>query len=342
MLQASMLDLSLVQVEVEGCDRPRPLAGETTVLAFCARLPAPSEALRAELRGLGATLLLLTPEGGVRLRPDDPPERLRPAPRLWEACSVALPPRLTLVLLDAAGTVRLRRQGDEPVEPGALLLQALRAAGRAVRAQPQSIRPGGVGRRDLLVSTLAAALSLAVLQACATAAPAKDAAPPAPADAAPGPDLLDVTLQINGEPRKLRLDPRTTLLDALRENLGLTGTKKGCDLGQCGACTVLVDGQRQYACLALAAQHEGRHVTTIEGLADPAGGGGLHPMQAAFLEEDALQCGYCTPGQILSAVALLKEGRASTDDELREGMSGNLCRCGAYPNILAAIRRVRA
>jgi xanthine dehydrogenase YagT iron-sulfur-binding subunit len=146
-----------------------------------------------------------------------------------------------------------------------------------------------------------------------------------------------VTLQVNGAEHELRLDPRVTLLDALRDVLGLTGTKKGCDQGACGACTVLVDGKRVVSCLMLAAQCDGRQVTTIEGLATD---GELHPVQQAFIRHDAFQCGYCTSGQILSAVSLLAEGRAGSDEEIREFMSGNLCRCGAYPNIVAAIREV--
>jgi xanthine dehydrogenase YagT iron-sulfur-binding subunit len=133
----------------------------------------------------------------------------------------------------------------------------------------------------------------------------------------------------------VRLDSRVTLLDALREHMGLTGTKKGCDQGACGACTVLVDGKRVVSCLMLVAQCDGRDVTTIEGLAPD---GLLHPMQEAFVRHDGFQCGYCTPGQIVSAVALLAEGRAGSDEDIREFMSGNLCRCGAYPNIVAAIR----
>jgi xanthine dehydrogenase YagT iron-sulfur-binding subunit len=146
-----------------------------------------------------------------------------------------------------------------------------------------------------------------------------------------------VTLRVNGADHQLRLDPRVTLLDALRDGLGLTGTKKGCDQGACGACTVLVDGRRVVSCLMLAAQADGRQVTTVEGLARD---GELHPVQEAFIRHDAFQCGYCTPGQILSAVCLLAEGRAGSDEEIREFMSGNLCRCGAYPNIVAAIREV--
>jgi xanthine dehydrogenase YagT iron-sulfur-binding subunit len=147
----------------------------------------------------------------------------------------------------------------------------------------------------------------------------------------------DVSLHVNGNVQSLRLDNRVTLLDALRDQLGLTGTKKGCDQGACGACTVLVDGRRVLSCLTLAAQCDGREVTTIEGVGVE---GALHPVQEAFLRHDAFQCGYCTPGQVLSAIALLAEGRATSDEEIREFMSGNICRCGAYPNIVAAIREV--
>jgi xanthine dehydrogenase YagT iron-sulfur-binding subunit len=148
-------------------------------------------------------------------------------------------------------------------------------------------------------------------------------------------DSIKVKLKINGKDYALDVDPRTTLLDALRERLHLTGSKKGCDHGQCGACTVLVNGRRINSCLTLALMHEADEIVTIEGLAN---GDELHPMQAAFIEHDGFQCGYCTPGQICSAVALLKENHANSDDEIREFMSGNICRCGAYPNILAAIK----
>jgi xanthine dehydrogenase YagT iron-sulfur-binding subunit len=150
---------------------------------------------------------------------------------------------------------------------------------------------------------------------------------------------LQTTITVNGEARTLDVDPRTTLLDALRETLRLTGTKKGCDHGQCGACTVLLDGRRINACLTLAVMKDGAEVTTIEGL---AAGPVLHALQQAFIEHDAFQCGYCTPGQICSAAGLIAEGRARTADEIRELMSGNICRCGAYPNILAAIEQVLA
>jgi xanthine dehydrogenase YagT iron-sulfur-binding subunit len=170
--------------------------------------------------------------------------------------------------------------------------------------------------------------------------------PPAPAAAQAQPDRREaqeppmsgeITLQINGQTRHFDVEPRTTLLDLLREQSELTGTKKGCDHGSCGACTVLMQGKRVLACLTLAMRCQNRPITTIEGLAR---GEELHPMQAAFLHHDAFQCGYCTPGQIVSAVALVQEGHTGSDLEIREWMSGNICRCGAYPNIVAAIREI--
>jgi xanthine dehydrogenase YagT iron-sulfur-binding subunit len=148
-------------------------------------------------------------------------------------------------------------------------------------------------------------------------------------------NAVPVVLVVNGKRHELTLDPRTTLLDALREHLDLTGTKKGCDQGACGACTVLIDGRRYNSCLTLAVMHDGQRITTIEGLGSDAA---LHPMQAAFIRSDGFQCGYCTSGQICSAVALLQEGHAGSDDEIREWMSGNICRCGAYSGIVDAIR----
>ncbi len=179
----------------------------------------------------------------------------------------------------------------------------------------------------------------------AAAAPEPDAGVAAPApSASPAADppsvprrRVDVTLTVNGAQRRLdALDANTTLLDCLRDHLRLTGSKKGCGLGQCGACTVLVDGRRVNSCLALAVMQQGRQITTIEGLAR---GDALHPMQAAFVEHDGFQCGYCTPGQIMSAVACIQEGHAGADADVREWMSGNICRCGAYTNIVAAMRQ---
>ena len=185
---------------------------------------------------------------------------------------------------------------------------------------------GGPSRRGLLAGASGAAAALPLIAA------ARPAPHRAPASARP---RLDIILKVNGRDRHLALDPRTTLLDALRDHLAMTGSKKGCDQGQCGACTVHIDGRRVLGCLTLAASVQGRSVTTIEGLAE---GETLHPMQAAFIKHDAFQCGYCTPGQIMSAVACVNEGHAASDDAIREHMSGNLCRCAAYPKIVAAIR----
>ena len=151
-------------------------------------------------------------------------------------------------------------------------------------------------------------------------------------------EKVPVRLDINGQKHKLSIEPRTTLLDLLREQLGLTGTKKGCDYGQCGACTVHIDGKRVNSCLTFAVMQEGKEITTIEGLAN---GDKLHPMQEAFIKHDGFQFGYCTPGQIMSAVACIREGHADSDDEIREYMSGNICRCGAYANIVSAIQEVK-
>ncbi|KFE68034.1 (2Fe-2S)-binding protein [Hyalangium minutum] len=162
--------------------------------------------------------------------------------------------------------------------------------------------------------------------------------PSARVSSAESPSKHSITLKVNGSEKQLEVEPWTTLLDLLRENLELTGTKKGCDHGQCGACTVLVNGQRINSCLTLAVMKDGAEVSTIEGIAS---GETLHPLQAAFVEHDAFQCGYCTPGQICSALGLIKEGKAQTRDDIRELMSGNLCRCGAYPNIVAAIEQAK-
>ena len=188
-------------------------------------------------------------------------------------------------------------------------------------------------RRSFLVGATASSAVPAIarsLTADAAPAPQQASDPRAPAD---------ITLVINEREHRLGLDTRTTLLDALREHVGLTGAKKGCDHGQCGACTVLIDGRRVLSCLTFAISARGRHVTTIEGLAKPDGT--LHPMQQAFIDYDAFQCGYCTPGQIMSAIACVQEGHAANDADIREYMSGNICRCAAYPNIVDAIKQAK-
>jgi len=191
---------------------------------------------------------------------------------------------------------------------------------------------GSVTRRDILkASGSMAAISLV------ETLPAKSA--PSDAPAAKAGSELAVQLDVNGQAHRLAVDCRVMLLDALRERLGLTGTKKGCDHGQCGACTVLIGGRRVLSCLTLAVAAEGSPITTIEGIR--GSDGALHPMQQAFIDHDAFQCGYCTPGQIVSAIACVGEGHARSESEIREYMSGNLCRCGAYPNIVAAIREGR-
>jgi xanthine dehydrogenase YagT iron-sulfur-binding subunit len=224
--------------------------------------------------------------------------------------------------------------------PGRCYTGAARDQGAIGMQSPPSIN---LSRRGVLAGTAAGAAATALADTPVLAAMA---------DAAEAPPSASVTLKVNGRPRELTLDTRTTLLDALREHLKLTGTKKGCDHGQCGACTVIVNGQRINSCLSLAVQHSGDEVTTIEGLGTPDK---LHPMQAAFVRHDGYQCGYCTPGQICSAVAVLDEIKrgvpshvqaditarpSASNAEMRERMSGNICRCGAYSNILEAMTDV--
>jgi xanthine dehydrogenase YagT iron-sulfur-binding subunit len=194
---------------------------------------------------------------------------------------------------------------------------------------------GRVSRRSFLSSLGAAGV---IATAGPAVAVAQTAPPPAPTPLETIEGAIAVTLHVNGRQLALQVDPRTTLLDCLRETISLTGTKKGCDHGQCGACTVHVNGRRINSCLTLAAMHQGDEITTIEGLGQP---GNLHPMQASFVKHDGYQCGYCTSGQIMSAVALLKEKCGPSDADVKELMSGNICRCGAYSNIVAAIQDVR-
>jgi xanthine dehydrogenase YagT iron-sulfur-binding subunit len=192
-------------------------------------------------------------------------------------------------------------------------------------------------RREFFEVVVATAIAGVLTPGAAHAESTAAIAPSAASRAFPPADM-PIALTVNGTTTRLTLDPRTTLLDALRESMHLTGSKKGCDHGQCGACTVHVNGRRVLSCLTLAAMVQDQPITTIEGLAH---GDTLHPMQQAFIDHDGLQCGYCTPGQVMSAAALLGEVCGPTDDDVRECMSGNICRCGAYPNIVAAVQSVR-
>jgi xanthine dehydrogenase YagT iron-sulfur-binding subunit len=197
--------------------------------------------------------------------------------------------------------------------------------------------PNGCTRRTILSGIGAAGIAVTASPVFAATSVIVD--PEVVVDqSAPPAGTIPVTLTINGKQHALNIEPRVTLLDCLRENLDLTGTKKGCDHGQCGACTVHINGRRVNSCLTFAAMHQGDQITTIEGIGQP---GNLHAMQAAFVEHDGFQCGYCTSGQIMSAVALLKEPWGPEDKDVKEAMAGNICRCGAYPNIIAAVQQVR-
>jgi xanthine dehydrogenase YagT iron-sulfur-binding subunit len=219
----------------------------------------------------------------------------------------------------------------------------MRAGGRAIFSERRGImsendvppataaQNSGTNRRAFLMATVSTAAGPLV----ARTSKAEAAAPSTARDPR---EPINATLTLNGRDHRLAFDVRTSLLDLLREHLGVTGAKKGCDHGQCGACTVLIDGRRELSCLTLAIAAQGRKVTTIEGL---AANGELHPMQQAFIDNDAFQCGYCTPGQILSAVACVTENHANSDADIREYMSGNICRCAAYPNIVAAVKQAK-
>ncbi|TPK66545.1 (2Fe-2S)-binding protein [Mesorhizobium sp. B2-4-19] len=191
----------------------------------------------------------------------------------------------------------------------------------------------GLSRRMFMTASVSAVAAMPLVNS------SKSADQPTSAKLAEPRDLSAVSMRINKQPYTLALDNRTSLLDALRDHVGLTGTKKGCDHGQCGACTVLVDGKRVLSCLSFAVMNQGREITTVEGLVSTDGE--LHPVQQAFVDHDAFQCGYCTPGQIMSAIGCINEGHAGSEDDIREYMSGNLCRCAAYPNIVAAIIQAR-
>ena len=242
-----------------------------------------------------------------------------------------------LFLLDEAGVLRwkIEVQNGEEIRPGQVL-----AALDALKTPP--VAANGLSRRAFLTATLAAAAVLSLPLSSARAAPTADPQPLRPLAGTEGynrADTIPISLKVNGQVRKMQLEPRVALLDALREYAHLTGTKKGCDHGQCGACTVHVDGKSQLSCLMLAAMSQGKEITTIEGLAR---GEELHPVQTAFIKHDAFQCGYCTSGQIMAASALIRDDKTRSDAEIREAMSGNLCRCAAYPNIIAAIKEVQA
>ncbi len=318
--------------------------GQPRVLAFVREWsidreqPEALHAIRSELRGLGAELLVLSDAGVWAFRPDDDIDQLAAySDRLvgdLETAALLYGIRDgsdAIFVIDDGGVIRFAHRKREGLAGD--LAAALGAASEALLAPA----PATMTRREWVTSCLVAGFAFTLLRGCKqSTAPGEEAV--AEAAAQPIGDV-DVVLDVNGKRHPLRIDTRTSLLDALREQLALTGTKKGCDMGQCGACTVMLDGRRVASCLTLAVVAHDRPVTTIEGLAS---GGELHAMQAAFVEHDALQCGFCTPGQIMSAVALLEEQHGElTDDELRDRMSGNICRCGAYPNIIAAIRAVQ-
>ena len=238
-------------------------------------------------------------------------------------------------VIDPAGRVSWRHVSPDALPSPNDVAGALAASlGTESDTEPADIW----SRRQFVATTLAVTLAIALTRRVARAEPAVAAPRPAPSGSADS-----VKLRVNGRDLSLELEPRVTLLDALREYAGITGPKKGCDHGQCGACTVHVNGRRVLSCLTFAVMQQGKEITTIEGLAATAGASGdaLHPMQQAFIDHDGFQCGYCTSGQIMSAAAMVREPWGSTDDDVREAMSGNICRCGAYPGIVAAIQSVR-
>jgi xanthine dehydrogenase YagT iron-sulfur-binding subunit len=294
--------------------------------------------LRSELRGLGAALVLVVTDQVLCLEPDAETDVAEPSCDRAAFEALFRSPRqrpvtsseLRLAILGTGGDVVWLHTVEPGPSPAAALIDALSGARR--RLQQSVGRTFAVTRRELITS-LIGAFAMTFGDACRPSAPASTPLPPSSAPPASG--ERKVALTVNGERHELSIEPRVSLLDALRERIGLTGTKKGCDHGQCGACTVLLGGRRVNSCLLLAVMVR-EPVTTIEGLGSAES---LHPLQEAFIAEDGLQCGYCTPGQIMSAAGLLAEGRAHDPAQIREQMSGNICRCGAYPNIVRAISR---
>ena len=292
-------------------------------------------ALRSHLRGLGADLIIVSAHQAWRIRPDDEIATLGELAARELARAHAIKREDAVIVLDYDHASIFEHRG--PVVDHSQLLASLTAATEAMlRPAPTTFT-----RRGWMSTCLVSGFATVVLASCKQ----HEHRDPVPEPAVVPPPAvaheIDIELDVNGTTHKLRIEPRVSLLDALRERLQLVGTKKGCDAGQCGACTIHINGKRVLSCLTLAATAQGKPITTIEGLAEGLGGGALHPLQKAFIAHDGMQCGFCTPGQIMSAAALIKENRAKTDDEVREQMSGNICRCGAYPNILAAIQSVR-
>jgi xanthine dehydrogenase YagT iron-sulfur-binding subunit len=282
--------------------------------------------VRAHLRGLSAELVFESEHGTWLLPPDDEPRAIEHLGRTRYRVDDE---EDALFVIDASGAMRFAHCQRAGIAD--MLASALEHATDVMLAQA----PLHFTRRAWLTTCVVSGFALAVLSACKQR-PSREE--PRPAARSPEPGELDIVLDVNGQKHPLRVEPRVSLLDALRERLGLTGTKKGCDMGQCGACTVHVGGKRVLSCLTLAVSAQGKPITTIEGVAQ---NGELHPLQRAFCEHDGMQCGFCTPGQIMSGIAILDEKRATDDDAIREQMSGNICRCGAYPNILAAIKAAR-
>jgi xanthine dehydrogenase YagT iron-sulfur-binding subunit len=291
-----------------------------------------ARALRGHLRGLGAELVIVGAHQAWRVRPDDDPWLLGEVAARELHRDHGVKGEDAVLVLDHEHHVIFEHR--QPTLDQPTVLAGLTAATEAM-LMPAPIT---FTRRGWVATCVVAGFSAAVLAACRQHDP-EPAPAPTPAIAPPvATHEIDIVLDINGSQRKLKVEPRVSLLDALRERLDLPGTKKGCDAGQCGACTVHIDGKRVLSCLTLAAAAQGKPITTIEGLAQ---NGELHAVQKAFIAHDGMQCGFCTPGQIMSAAALIKENRATTDDEIREQMSGNICRCGAYPNILASIKAAK-